>query len=198
VGTVIRGVVRNITNFGVFVGIEDGIDGLIHLSDISWTQKVKHPADVFKKGQEIEAMVLNVDVENEKFSLGVKQIEKNPWEEFTSKYGPGAVINGKVTNITDFGIFVEIEEGIEGLVHISELSSKRVKSAAEIFSVGDEVNATIKSIDSKGRKIRLSIKDYEAAAEGPAVHHQYLNNRENIGSSLGKALADARLLDSDT
>jgi len=196
VGTVIRGVVRNITNFGVFVGIEDGIDGLIHLSDISWTQKVKHPSDVFKKGQEIEAMVLNVDVENEKFSLGVKQIEKNPWEEFTTKYGAGAVVSGKVTNITDFGIFVEIEEGIEGLVHISELSQKRVKSASEIFAVGDEVTATIKSIDSKGRKIRLSIKDYETAAEGPAVH-QYLNNRENIGSSLGKALADARILDSD-
>ena len=196
VGTVIRGVVRNITNFGVFVGIEDGIDGLIHLSDISWTQKVKHPSDVFKKGQEIEAMVLNVDVENEKFSLGVKQIEKNPWEEFTVKYGTGAVVSGKVTNITDFGIFVEIEEGIEGLVHISELSQKRVKSASEIFAVGDEVTATIKSIDSKGRKIRLSIKDYETAAEGPAVH-QYLNNRENIGSSLGKALADARILDSD-
>jgi len=196
VGTVIRGVVRNITNFGVFVGIEDGIDGLIHLSDISWTQKVKHPSDVFKKGQEIEAMVLNVDVENEKFSLGVKQIEKNPWEEFTAKYGAGAVVSGKVTNITDFGIFVEIEEGIEGLVHISELSQKRVKSASEIFAVGDEVTATIKSIDSKGRKIRLSIKDYETAAEGPAVH-QYLNNRENIGSSLGKALADARILDSD-
>ncbi|MBP8980277.1 MAG: 30S ribosomal protein S1 [Syntrophobacterales bacterium] len=196
VGTIIKGVVRNITNFGVFVGIEDGIDGLIHLSDISWTQKVKHPADVFKKGQEIEAMVLNVDVENEKFSLGVKQIEKNPWEEFTAKYGPGAVITGKVTNITDFGIFVEIDEGIEGLVHISELSTKRVKSASEIFAVGDEVTAAIKSIDTKSRKIRLSIKDYEAAAEGPAVH-QYLNNRENIGSSLGKALADARLLDSD-
>ncbi len=196
VGTVIRGVVRNITNFGVFVGIEDGIDGLIHLSDISWTQKVKHPSDVFKKGQEIEAMVLNVDVENEKFSLGVKQIEKNPWEEFTTKYGAGAVVSGKVTNITDFGIFVEIEDGIEGLVHISELSQKRVKSASEIFAVGDEVTATIKSIDSKGRKIRLSIKDYETAAEGPAVH-QYLNNRENIGSSLGKALADARILDSD-
>ena len=196
VGTVIRGVVRNITNFGVFVGIEDGIDGLIHLSDISWIQKVKHPSDVFKKGQEIEAMVLNVDVENEKFSLGVKQIEKNPWEEFTVKYGTGAVVSGKVTNITDFGIFVEIEEGIEGLVHISELSQKRVKSASEIFAVGDEVTATIKSIDSKGRKIRLSIKDYETAAEGPAVH-QYLNNRENIGSSLGKALADARILDSD-
>ena len=196
VGTVIRGVVRNITNFGVFVGIEDGIDGLIHLSDISWTQKVKHPSDVFKKGQEIEAMVLNVDVENEKISLGVKQIEKNPWEEFTTKYGAGAVVSGKVTNITDFGIFVEIEEGIEGLVHISELSQKRVKSASEIFAVGDEVTATIKSIDSKGRKIRLSIKDYETAAEGPAVH-QYLNNRENIGSSLGKALADARILDSD-
>jgi len=198
VGTLIKGVVRNITNFGVFVGIEDGIDGLIHLSDISWTQKVKHPSDLFKKGQEIEAMVLNVDVENEKFSLGVKQIEKNPWEEFTNKYGPGASVSGKVTNITDFGIFVEIEEGIEGLVHISELSQKRVKSASELFAVGDTVTATIKSIDSKARKIRLSIKDYETGAEGPTVHqHQYLNNRENIGSSLGRALADVRILDSE-
>jgi small subunit ribosomal protein S1 len=197
VGTLIKGVVRNITNFGVFVGIEDGIDGLIHLSDISWTQKVKHPSDLFKKGQEIEAMVLNVDVENEKFSLGVKQIEKNPWEEFTNKYGPGASVSGKVTNITDFGIFVEIEEGIEGLVHISELSQKRVKSASELFAIGDAVTATIKSIDSKARKIRLSIKDYETAAEGPTVHHQYLNNRENMGSSLGRALADVKILDSD-
>jgi small subunit ribosomal protein S1 len=197
VGTLIKGVVRNITNFGVFVGIEDGIDGLIHLSDISWTQKVKHPSDLFKKGQEIEAMVLNVDVENEKFSLGVKQIEKNPWEEFTNKYGPGASLSGKVTNITDFGIFVEIEEGIEGLVHISELSQKRVKSASELFAIGDTVNATIKSIDSKARKIRLSIKDYETAAEGPAVHSQYLNNRENMGSSLGRALADVKIIDSE-
>ena len=199
VGTLIKGIVRNITNFGVFVGIEDGIDGLIHLSDISWTQKLKHPSDLFKKGQEIEAMVLNVDVENEKFSLGVKQIEKNPWEEFTNKYGPGASVSGKVTNITDFGIFVEIEEGIEGLVHISELSQKRVKSASELFAIGDTVTATIKSIDSKARKIRLSIKDYETAAEGPTVHsqHQYLNNRENMGSSLGRALADVKILDSD-
>ncbi|MCX5827742.1 MAG: 30S ribosomal protein S1 [Deltaproteobacteria bacterium] len=197
VGTLIKGVVRNITNFGVFVGIEDGIDGLIHLSDISWTQKLKHPSDLFKKGQEIEAMVLNVDVENEKFSLGVKQIEKNPWEEFTNKYGPGASVSGKVTNITDFGIFVEIEEGIEGLVHISELSQKRVKSASELFAIGDTVTATIKSIDSKARKIRLSIKDYETAAEGPTVQHQYLNNRENMGSSLGRALADVKILDSD-
>lgn len=197
VGTLIKGVVRNITNFGVFVGIEDGIDGLIHLSDISWTQKVKHPSDLFKKGQEIEAMVLNVDVENEKFSLGVKQIEKNPWEEFTNKYGPGASVSGKVTNITDFGIFVEIEEGIEGLVHISELSQKRVKSASELFAIGDTVTATIKSIDSKARKIRLSIKDYETGAEGPTVQHQYLNNRENMGSSLGRALADVKILDSD-
>jgi small subunit ribosomal protein S1 len=199
VGTLIKGVVRNITNFGIFVGIEDGIDGLIHLSDISWTQKLKHPSDLFKKGQEIEAMVLNVDVENEKFSLGVKQIEKNPWEEFTNKYGPNASVSGKVTNITDFGIFVEIEEGIEGLVHISELSQKRVKSASELFAIGDTVTATIKSIDSKARKIRLSIKDYETASEGPTVHsqNQYLNNRENMGSSLGRALADVKIIDSD-
>ncbi|MFA6411686.1 MAG: 30S ribosomal protein S1, partial [Syntrophales bacterium] len=199
VGTLVKGVVRNITNFGIFVGIEDGIDGLIHLSDISWTQKLKHPSDLFKKGQEIEAMVLNVDVENEKFSLGVKQIEKNPWEEFTNKYGANASVSGKVTNITDFGIFVEIEEGIEGLVHISELSQKRVKSASELFAIGDTVTATIKSIDSKARKIRLSIKDYETASEGPSVHsqHQYLNNRENMGSSLGRALADVKIIDSD-
>ena len=199
VGTLVKGVVRNITNFGIFVGIEDGIDGLIHLSDISWTQKLKHPSDLFKKGQEIEAMVLNVDVENEKFSLGVKQIEKNPWEEFTNKYGANASVSGKVTNITDFGIFVEIEEGIEGLVHISELSQKRGKSASELFAIGDTVTATIKSIDSKARKIRLSIKDYETASEGPSVHsqHQYLNNRENMGSSLGRALADVKIIDSD-
>jgi len=124
-GTVIRGRIRNITDFGIFVGVEEGIDGLVHVSDISWKHRVKHPSELYKKGQEIDAVVLNVDVENEKFSLGIKQLEKNPWEEFCERYNPGAVIAGKVTNITDFGIFVEIEEGIEGLVHISELSQKR-------------------------------------------------------------------------
>ena len=195
-GSIIKGIIRNITNFGIFVGVEEGIDGLIHMSDISWKQRVKHPSEMFKKGQEIEVMVLNIDVEHEKFSLGLKQIEKNPWEELNVKYPAGSIITGKVTNITDFGIFVEIEEGIEGLVHISELSSRRVKSSAELFSVGDNVSAIVKNVDPKSRKIRLSIKDYETGSEGTSVH-QYLNNKENVGSSLSKALADVKILDTD-
>ena len=195
-GSVIKGIIRNITNFGIFVGVEEGIDGLIHMSDISWKQRVKHPSEMFKKGQEIEVMVLNIDVEHEKFSLGLKQIEKNPWEELSVRYPTGSIVSGKVTNITDFGIFVEIEEGIEGLVHISELSSRRVKSSSELFAVGDSVSAVVKNVDPKSRKIRLSIKDFEAGTEGHSVH-QYINNRENIGSNLSKALADVKIVDTE-
>ena len=195
-GSVIKGIIRNITNFGIFVGVEEGIDGLIHMSDISWKQRVKHPSEMFKKGQEIEVMVLNIDVEHEKFSLGLKQIEKNPWEELSVRYPAGSIVSGKVTNITDFGIFVEIEEGIEGLVHISELSSRRVKSSSELFALGDSVSAVVKNVDPKSRKIRLSIKDFEAGTEGHSVH-QYINNRENIGSNLSKALADVKIVDTE-
>ena len=194
VGTIVKGQVRNITNFGVFIGVEDGIDGLVHVSDISWKHRVTHPSEYFKKGQEVEAVVLNIDVDNEKFSLGIKQIEKNPWEELPHKYTPGSVITGKITNFTDFGIFVEIEEGIEGLVHISEISQKRVKSSAELYNVGDVVSAVVKSIDVKTKKIRLSIKDMEAPApvQTPTTS-QYINNRENIGSNLAQALADVKI-----
>ena len=195
-GSIIKGVIRNITNFGIFVGVEEGIDGLIHMSDISWKQRVKHPSEMFKKGQEVEVMVLNIDVEHEKFSLGLKQLEKNPWEELSVRYPSGSVVSGKVTNITDFGIFVEIEEGIEGLVHISELSSRRVKSSSELFALNDTVTAVVKNVDPKSRKIRLSIKDYEASSEGNTAN-QYINNRENIGSSLSKALADVKIVKTD-
>lgn len=192
VGTTVKGVVRNITNFGVFVGIEEGIDGLVHVSDISWKHRVTHPSEYFKKGQEVEAIVLNVDVENEKFSLGIKQIEKNPWEDLSQKYAPGSVVKGKIKNFTDFGIFVEIEEGIEGLVHISEISQKRVKTSSELYSIGDTVSAVVKSIDTKSKKIRLSIKDLESPASTPASN-QYINNTENIGSNLGQALAEVKI-----
>jgi small subunit ribosomal protein S1 len=197
-GTVVKGVVRNITNFGVFVGIEEKIDGLIHVSDISWKHRVTHPSEYFKKGQEVEAVVLNVDVENEKFSLGIKQIEKNPWDDLSQKYAPGSVVTGKITNFTDFGIFMEIEEGIEGLVHISEISQKRVKTSSELYSIGDAVSAVVKSIDPKSKKIRLSIKELEAPAPAPpsastASHNQYLNNTENIGSNLSQALAEVKI-----
>ena len=192
VGAVVKGIVRNITNFGVFVGIEEKIDGLIHVSDISWKHRVNHPSEYFKKGQEVEAVVLNVDVENEKFSLGIKQIEKNPWDELSEKYAPGSVVTGKIKNFTDFGIFVEIEEGIEGLVHISEISQKRVKTSSELYSVGDTVSAVVKSIDPKTKKIRLSIKELEAPAPTPAAN-QYINNTENVGSNLSHALADVKI-----
>ena len=191
-GTVVKGIVRNITNFGVFVGIEEKIDGLIHVSDISWKHRVNHPSEFFKKGQEVEAVVLNIDVENEKFSLGIKQIEKNPWDELSKKYAPGSVVTGKITNFTDFGIFMEIEEGIEGLVHISEISQKRVKTSSELHSVGDTVSAIVKSIDPKSKKIRLSIKEMEAPAPTPASN-QYINNTENVGSNLSQALADVKI-----
>ena len=196
VGTVVNGIVRNITNFGVFVGIEEKIDGLIHVSDISWKHRVTHPSEYFKKGQEVEAVVLNVDVENEKFSLGIKQIEKNPWDDLSQKYAPGSVVTGKITNFTDFGIFMEIEEGIEGLVHISEISQKRVKTSSELYAIGDTVSAVVKSIDPKSKKIRLSIKELEAPAPAPAStssHNQYLNNKENVGSNLSQALADVKI-----
>jgi small subunit ribosomal protein S1 len=193
-GTVVKGVVRNITNFGVFVGIEEKIDGLIHVSDISWKHRVNHPSEFFKKGQEVEAVVLNIDVENEKFSLGIKQIEKNPWDELSAKYAPGSVVTGRITNFTDFGIFMEIEEGIEGLVHISEISQKRVKTSSELYAVGDTVSAIVKSIDARSKKIRLSIKELEAPAPTPTPSsNQYLNNKENIGSSLSMALADVKI-----
>jgi len=193
-GSIVKGVIRNITSFGIFLGVEEGIDGLIHVSDISWKQRINHPSDLFTKGQEIEAMVLNVDVEKEKFSLGLKQMEANPWEALADKYEPGASIRGKITSVTDFGIFVEIEEGIEGLVHISELGSKKGDSVPPQYSVGDTVTALVKSIDLKNRKVRLSFKDNEAASDVQAVK-QYINNSETIGSNLGKALADIKILE---
>src|SRR5690606_25902492 len=119
VGTVIRGQVRNLTDFGVFVGIEEGIDGLVHISDLSWTTRVKHPSEMFQKGDEVEAVVLNIDVENERFSLGIKQLHEDPWDRIPTAYPRGARIKGKCTKTTDFGAFVEIEPGIEGLVHVS-------------------------------------------------------------------------------
>ncbi|MFB3926365.1 MAG: 30S ribosomal protein S1 [Syntrophales bacterium] len=193
-GSIVKGTIRNIADFGIFVGVEEGIDGLVHVSDISWKQRIKHPSEFYKKGQEIEAIVLNVDVENEKFSLGIKQLEKNPWEEMASKYGPGSIISGKITNVTDFGIFVEIEEGVEGLVHISELGHKKIKTPSELFSIGDTVSAVIKNVDLKSKKIRLSIKDFESSANESSAT-QYINNQEKIGSNLGKVLAGVKLSD---
>ena len=142
-GTRIEGQIKNMTDFGMFIGIEDGIDGLVHVSDMSWTKRIKHPGDVYEKGSLVHAVVLKVDVENERLSLGIKQLEPDPWSLAPGKYRAGALVTGTVTSLTDFGIFVELEEGIEGLIHVSELSREKVASAKEFASVGDKLEAVV-------------------------------------------------------
>ncbi|RAL21666.1 30S ribosomal protein S1 [Lujinxingia litoralis] len=165
VGTRILGKIRNITDFGIFVGIEEGIDGLVHISDISWTQKIRHPSEIYEVGQEVEAVVLNIDVENERFSLGIKQLESDPWETLPQRYPPGKIVDATITKLTDFGAFAEVEEGIEGLIHISELADERIENPSEVVKVGEEHKVEVISVDPKERKIALSIKNFVRRSE---------------------------------
>ena len=165
VGTVINGKVRNITDFGIFVGIEEGIDGLVHISDLSWTQKVRHPSEIFKKGDEVQAVVLNIDVDNERFSLGIKQLTPDPWEDLPDRYPPGKICDATITKLTDFGAFAEVEPGIEGLIHISEISLDRIDDPAQAVNVGENHKVEVISIDPKERKIALSIKSFIQRSE---------------------------------
>ena len=158
VGTRVTGKVKSITDFGVFVEIEPGIDGLVHISDLSWTKKIRHPSEVYKKGDDVEAVVLGIDVENERVSLGVKQLSSDPWSLAAERYPLNTRVHGKVSSVADFGVFVEIEEGIEGLIHISQLSNERVDKPSSLFKVGDELEALVVQLDPKERRIGLSIK----------------------------------------
>ena len=187
VGTIIEGTIKNITEFGLFVGLDEGIDGLIHISDLSWTKKIKHPGEVYKKGQKIQAIVLNIDEKQERFSLGVKQLEKDPWEGISHKYSPGEVFEGKVTNITDFGIFLELSEGIEGLIHISEINKDKAGKLSEFVKVGDSLKALIIHIDEAERKIGLSLKGLEKKTEEDEAK-KYLTVQEAPATSLGEIL----------
>ena len=158
VNTRVSGEIRNITNFGVFVGLEEGIDGLVHVSDISWTEQIKHPSEKFQKGDVVEAVVLKIDRENEKFSLGIKQLESNPWDDILKKFPLGSEVTGEVTSVTDFGAFVRLEEGIEGLVYSSELAQERVEKPSDVVSTGESVTAIVTKVDPVDQKISLSIK----------------------------------------
>ncbi len=189
VGTTIAGKIKNITDFGVFIGIDEGIDGLVHISDISWTKRVKHPSEIFKKNQEVEAIVLNIDKENERFSLGIKQLEPDPWESIPQRYPAGSVITGPITNVTDFGLFVEIEEGIEGLVHVSEISKEKIKSPIGQYKTGDEITAKVINISPKERKIGLSIKKVEEQEE-KTNYTDYMNTAKAATSNLGELLKE--------
>ncbi len=158
VGSIIEGKVKNITDFGIFIGIEEGIDGLIHVSDLSWTERIKHPGEKYAKGETIQAVVLKIDKENERFSLGIKQLEPDPWEAAVEKFAIGTTVTGKITNVTEFGVFVELEEGIEGLIHVSELSKEKVDTPVGQYTVGDSLTAKVINVSAKDRKIGLSIK----------------------------------------
>jgi small subunit ribosomal protein S1 len=170
-GTTVEGTVRNLTNYGAFVEVEEGIDGLLHVSDMSWTRKIGHPNEVLEKGQTVTCQVLNVDQERKRIALGLKQMQQDPWEsDIPARYGPGDVVTGKVTKLTNFGVFVELEAGLEGLLHISELADHKVGSPEEVVAVGDAIEVTVLRIDPGERKIGLSRKKpsevREEGAEG--------------------------------
>ncbi|MFQ5596725.1 MAG: 30S ribosomal protein S1 [Nitrospiria bacterium] len=177
--------VRNITDFGVFVGLEKGIDGLIHISDISWTRHVVHPSEVFKKGQKIDAVVLKVDRDKERVSLGYKQLTSDPWEaEIPKKYQKGNVVRGKVTKITDFGVFVQLEEEVEGLVHISEVGVEPPARVEERYHIGSEVEAKIIRLDTVDRKIALSVRALKQDSDKSALEN-FHRAQEEPDQSLG-------------
>ncbi len=190
VGTEVSGQVRNITNFGIFVGLEEGIDGLVHVSDISWTEQVKHPSDRFEKGDEVKAVVLKIDKENEKFSLGIKQLEANPWNDILKKYTVGSEITGPVTSVTDFGVFVRLEDGIDGLVYSSELAAERIETPSEHFKDGQEVTALIVKVDANEQKISLSIRAVGDKAERAALKEMAAQQSATQTTTLGDLLAE--------
>jgi small subunit ribosomal protein S1 len=164
-GTVIMGVVRNMTNFGAFVEIEEGIDGLLHVSDLSWTRKIGHPSELLKKGQELQCVVLAVDEDKMRVALGLKQLTEDPWlRQIPDHYMPGQIVRGKVTKITNFGVFVELEDDLEGLLHVSELSDQKV-DPKEIVKMSEEIEVKILRVDIEDRKIGLSLKRAQWAAE---------------------------------
>jgi small subunit ribosomal protein S1 len=188
-GTILEGKIKNITDFGLFIGIDEGIDGLVHISDISWTKRIKHPSEVYKKGDTVQAKVLDIDKGNERFSLGIKQLSEDPWKTVSERYKVGKEITGTVTNVTDFGVFIELEEGIEGLVHVSEISKEKVKSPSEQFHVGDVITARVMNINSDERRIGLSIKAMDMA-DDQSILSEYVNNIRPSTSSFGELLRE--------
>ncbi len=194
IGSRIKGAVKNITDFGVFIGIEDGIDGLVHISDLHWTKKVRHPSEMFEKGDEVEAIVLGIDVDNERVSLGVKQLADDPWSGIEMRYPIGQRVIGTITSVTDFGVFVEIEEGIEGLIHVSQLSTERIDRPQEAFQEAQKIEAEVTSIDTKDRKIALSVKALRKSEEREELETYLEKEREGGRFSFEDILkSDLRL-----
>ncbi|PHX91166.1 MAG: 30S ribosomal protein S1 [Nitrospirae bacterium] len=192
IGTRIEGKVKSLTDFGAFVGLEEGIDGLIHISDMSWTKHIKHPSELFKKGQKVEAVVLRIDKEKERLSLGYKQLGSDPWDaEIPNRYGVGDVAVGKISKIADFGIFVELDGGVEGLIHISEAGLDPQAKLEEKFKLSDEVTAKIIKVDREERKIALSLREHQSDSDRRQVD-EYHSTQGTLDQSLGRAAKQSR------
>ncbi|MGH7305340.1 MAG: S1 RNA-binding domain-containing protein, partial [Candidatus Rokuibacteriota bacterium] len=166
-GTKTRGRVVSLTNYGAFIELEPGVDGLLHISDMSWTRNVGHPSEILKKGQEIETQILNLDRDNKRISLGLKQIQPDPWTTVASRYPMGSRVTGKIVRLTDFGAFVELEAGVDGLLHISQMSNRPIGRPDELVSVGDELTLLVIRVDANERRIGLSLKELAHAIEPP-------------------------------
>src|SRR5207237_102613 len=166
-GTKTKGRVRSLTNYGAFIELEPGVDGLLHISDMSWTRNVGHPSEILKKGQEIETQILNLDRENKRISLGLKQIQPDPWTTVQQRYPMGSRVTGKIGRLTDFGAFVELEPGVDGLLHISQMANRPISRPDELVSVGDELTLLVIRVDANERRIGLSLKELAHAIEPP-------------------------------
>jgi small subunit ribosomal protein S1 len=195
IGTVISGRVRNLTDFGAFIEVEEGIDGLVHISDMSWTRRIKHPSEILKKGDMADAVILNIDTDNQRLSLGIKQLQPNAWDGFFNEFQVGDRIQGKIVRTTDFGVFVELREGVEGLVHVSELDKDRVERPEDKFSVGDSLDMKIVKMEPAEKKIGLSVKAVQMESEDDVVNSYMHDSSEGaiaLGDVVGKELSKLR------
>jgi small subunit ribosomal protein S1 len=195
-GERIRGVVRSIADYGVFVEIQEGVDGMVHKSDISWTQRVNHPSEVFRKGQEVEAIILNVNYDEKKVSLGIKQLHEDPWMRIPHDYPPGRILAVKVIKVMDFGAFVELEAGIEGLIHVSEMRTERVEDPRSVVKEGDTVKAEVITVDPTERRIGLSMKTVSGREETEGAEEYMASERAahrpaTLGDLIRAKLGDA-------
>ena len=189
VGDIIHGVVRNIADFGAFIEVEEGVDGLVHISDLTWNRRVKHPAEILKKGQEVEAKILKIDTENQRLSLSIKDLMPDVWQEFSRRYRVGDILEGKIVRLADFGAFVELSEGVEGLVHISEMAHERLEKPGDKFQPGQSVRVKILRVDPEERKIGLSVKAAQDEL-GSGDLKQYQSARQEEAARASITLGD--------
>jgi small subunit ribosomal protein S1 len=201
-GSLVKGKVRNLTNYGAFIEIEEGIDGLLHVSDMSWTRKISHPSEMVEKCQKLECRVISVDQQRRRIALGLKQLQDDPWAtDIPGKYQPGQIVKGNVTKLTNFGVFVGLENGLEGLLHISELADHKVENPEDVVKVGDEIEVKVLRVDTDERKIGLSRKRVEWAEDDLSIDEEVLAATSNmelkggVGSGTGPLFKPASELE---